>query len=68
MASERAAGALANLGRGPSWVAGKQNRESAAGLWPVPRTTVVNGMSEAAAELFDLPFVRVEGKDFQDLE
>ena len=29
MASERAAGALANLGRGPSWVAGKQNRESA---------------------------------------
>jgi short-subunit dehydrogenase len=67
-AQDVAAGALANLGRGPSWVAGKQNRETAAGLWPVPRTAVVNGMSEAASQLYDLPFTRVAGTDFQDLE
>jgi short-subunit dehydrogenase len=67
-AADVAAGALANLGRGPSWVAGKQNREAAAGLWPASRTAVVNGMSEAASQLYDLPFERVEGTDFQDLE
>ncbi|HPG27251.1 MAG TPA: SDR family NAD(P)-dependent oxidoreductase, partial [Myxococcota bacterium] len=32
-----AAGALANLGRGPVWVAGKANRETAKGMMPVPR-------------------------------
>jgi len=67
-AEDVASGALANLGRGPSWVAGMQNRETAAGLWPVPRTAVVNAMSEAASQLYDLPFTRVEGTGFQDLE
>ena len=66
--SDVAAGALANLGRGPCWVAGASNRETAAGLWPLPRTAVVNGMSEAAAQLYDLPFTRVDGADFPDLE
>ena len=63
-----ARGALANLGRGPSWVAGKHNRETAAGLWPAPRTELINGMSQATAQLYDLPFATVDGSDFQDLE
>jgi len=63
-----AAGALANLGRGPSWVAGKANREAAQGLSPAPRPALINGMSQATATLYDLPFVEAEGSDFSELD
>jgi len=63
-----AKGALANLGRGPVWVAGAENRERAKGLAPVSRTAIVNGMSEACAQLYDLPFSAVEGVDFAELD
>jgi short-subunit dehydrogenase len=62
-----AAGALANLGRGPSWVAGQENRERERLLSQVPRTILINAMSEATAQLYDLPFERVEGTDRGDL-
>ena len=63
-----AKGALANLGRGPVWVAGAENRDRAKGLMPVSRTAAVNGMSEACAQLYELPYVPVEGIDFGELD
>jgi len=63
-----ATGALANLGHGPVWVAGAENRDRAKGLLPVSRTAAINGMSEACAQLYDLPFVPVEGLDFGELD
>lgn len=65
---EVAAGALRNLGRGPVWVAGDQNRAAAAGMSPVSRTALINGMSQATAQLYDLPFNEVKGIDFPDLD
>jgi short-subunit dehydrogenase len=65
---EVAKGALANLGRGPVWVAGAENRERAKGLMPESRIAAINGMSEACAQLYDLPFVPVEGLDFGELD
>ena len=59
-----AAEGLAWLGKGPVWVAGSHNREAAKMLWPVPRTLAINGFSEAAADLYELPFTAVEGEDF----
>ncbi|MFK7898205.1 MAG: SDR family NAD(P)-dependent oxidoreductase [Myxococcota bacterium] len=67
-AEDVAKGALANLGGGPVWVAGAHNRATAAGLLPVPRTALINGMSEATAQLYDLPFTRVDGKEFGELD
>ena len=64
---EVASGALAQLGRGPCWVAGANNRETAKALLPIPRTAVINGMSKACAQIYDLPFVPVDGVDFADL-
>ena len=63
-----ATGALRNLGRGPVWVAGEQNRVAAAGMSPVPRTALINGMSQATSQLYDLPFHEAEGIDFPDLD
>ena len=65
---EVASGALAQLGGGPVWVAGAHNRETAKGLLPVPRTVMINAMSEATAQLYDLPFVHADGKEFSELE
>lgn len=64
---EVAIGALANLGGGPVWVAGAHNRVAAGGMLPIPRTALINGMSEATAQLYNLPFVRVVGKEFGEL-
>ena len=58
-----ARGALAHLGKGPCWVAGDINRETAKGFWPAPRVALVNGMSAATAGLYDLPHTEVEGVD-----
>lgn len=59
---------LQHLGDGPVWVAGSHNREAAKMLWPIPRSMAINGFSEAAANLYELPFTAVEGKDFNDQE
>ncbi len=57
---------LQHLGKGPVWVAGSHNREAAKMLWPIPRSMAINGFSEAAAAMYDLPFVNVAGEDFHD--
>lgn len=57
---------LQHLGQGPVWVAGSHNREAAKMLWPIPRTMAINGFSEAAASLYELPFTQVEGEDFHN--
>lgn len=63
-----ASGALSNLGRGPAWIAGDTNREAAKGMLPVSRTGLINGMAEATAKLYDLPFVEMKGQDFGELD
>jgi short-subunit dehydrogenase len=67
-ASEVAAGALRNIGRGPVWVAGEQNRAAAKGLSPVPRIAAINGMSRACAALYGLPFEEAKGFEFEELD
>lgn len=64
--AEVARGALDHLGKGPNWIPGEANQGVAKGLWPVPRVGVVNAMTQASAELFDLPFTPVEGVEFDD--
>jgi len=64
--AEVARGALDHLGKGPNWIPGEANQGMAKGLWPVPRIGVVNAMTQASAELFDLPFTPVEGVEFDD--
>lgn len=61
---EVAIGALDHLGKGPNWVPGEANRAAARGMWPVPRVALINGMSQASAQLFDLPHTPVEGVEF----
>jgi short-subunit dehydrogenase len=61
-----AQGALAHLGKGPCWVAGDLNRETARAFWPTPRVALINGMSAATAGLYDLPHSDVEGADLRD--
>lgn len=63
---EVARGALDHLGKGPGWVPGAANQEAAKGLWPVPRIAAINGMTQASAALFDLPFTPVEGFEFHE--
>jgi short-subunit dehydrogenase len=46
--------AIGALGRGPVHVAGKQNREMAAALWPAPRVELISAMSAGAASLYGL--------------
>jgi len=64
--AEVAAGALDHLGKGPNWVAGAANQAIAKSLWPVPRVRLVNAMSRAGAELFDLPHAPVAGIEFHE--
>ena len=66
--AEVAAGALRNLGKGPIWVAGEQNRVAAQGLNPVPRVAAINGMSLACSQLYDLPHAEAKGVDFAELD
>jgi len=54
-ADDVAAGALDALGKGPVHVAGAQNQQMAAALWPAPRQDIIAGMSAGAASLYDLP-------------
>jgi short-subunit dehydrogenase len=64
--AEVAVGALDHLGKGPSYVPGDKNRAVAKSLWPVPRVGIINAMSQAVAELFDLPHAAIEGKEFHE--
>jgi hypothetical protein len=68
MPGDVASGALANLGRGLAWVAGSGESRSreAAGVRAAHR--LINSMTEACAELYDLPFVSVEGIDRGEFE
>jgi uncharacterized protein len=63
---EVAVGALDHLGKGPSFVPGEANRALAKRIWPVPRVGIVNAMSQAGAELFDLPHTAVAGIEFHE--
>ncbi|HEX9772079.1 MAG TPA: SDR family NAD(P)-dependent oxidoreductase [Steroidobacteraceae bacterium] len=47
--------ALEHLGHGPIWVAGETNRASAASLRSAPRNLVVEAMSAAVAQMYQLP-------------
>jgi len=64
--SEVAVGALDHLGCGPSFVPGDINRAATRGLWPAPRVPVINAMSRACGELFDLPHTPVDGIEFHE--
>ena len=64
--AEVARGALDQLGRGPTWVPGETNQAVARGMWPVPRVALINGISQATAELFDLEHRAVEGREFHE--
>ncbi len=43
---------LAQLGKGPVWVAGERNRQLAEGLRSAPREAVIRAMSAASAQIF----------------
>jgi short-subunit dehydrogenase len=55
---EVASEALAQLGKGPVWVAGENNRQSAKWLRGAPREQLVPAMSAAAAQIYGLPLPR----------
>lgn len=59
-------GALDHLGKGPNFVPGAENRAGAQGMLPVPRVALINGMSQATAALFDLPYTPLEGREFHE--
>jgi uncharacterized protein len=61
-----ARGALDFLGRGPVWIAGAANRATAKGLSPGPRIPVINGMSEASAAIYGLPYTPASGVEFAE--
>lgn len=65
---EVARGALAHLGKGPCWVAGDLNRETARAFWPTPRVPLINGMSAATAGIYALPHLEAEGVDLHDAD
>ncbi len=62
--AEVARGALSALGEGPHFVPGAANRNAARGLWPVPRTGLINAMSAATARLYGRPTRQVDGSEF----
>ncbi len=61
-------GALANIGKGPTWVAGDFNRQAVKTLRSLPRVTAINALSDAAARLHGLPSTAVEGLEFDEME
>lgn len=64
--AEVASGALDHLGKGPNWIPGEFNRTAARGIWPAPRVALINAMSQACADLFDLPHTPVAGVEFHE--
>lgn len=64
--AEVASGALDHLGKGPNWIPGESNQSAAKAIWPVPRVALINGMSLACADLFDLPHTPVSGREFHE--
>lgn len=65
--AEVAEGALDHLGKGPTFVPGDINRAAVKGMWPLPRVALINGMSRACSDLFDLPHQAVEGSEFHEV-
>ncbi len=64
--AEVAMGALDHLGKGPTWVPGAANQGVARAVWPTPRVGLINGMSRAGAELYELEHTPVEGVEYDD--
>ena len=58
--------ALDHLGQGPTLVPGDANRQVAATIWPSSRVQLSNMMSNATADMYGLPHIAVEGRDFND--
>lgn len=65
---EVARGALSALGQGPAWVAGKENRERVKGLFPLPRTQIINAMSRAVSGIYGTPFETVSGRELAEID
>jgi short-subunit dehydrogenase len=65
---EVARGALAALGQGPAWVAGKENRERVKALFPLPRTQIINAMSRAVSGIYGTPFEAVSGRELAEID
>lgn len=51
------------LGKGPLRVAGEHNRAVARALMPLARVPLINGLSQATASIYGLPFTAVAGED-----
>ena len=54
------------LGRGPTFVPGADNRRNVRAMWPTPRIPLIQGLTKANADNFDLPFHVLEGEEFGD--
>ena len=55
------------LGRGPTFVPGVSNRKRLRAMWPTPRIPLIQGLSEANAKNFGLPFHILEGEEWSDV-
>ena len=55
------------LGRGPTFIPGADNRKRVRAMWPVPRIPLIQGLSQANARNFGLPFHVLEGDEFGDV-
>lgn len=55
------------LGRGPTFIPGAENRKRVRAMWPVPRIPLIQGLSQANAKNFELPFHVLEGEEFGDV-
>ena len=62
-AGDVAAEGLAALGKGPLWVAGAHNRALVRTRLPGSRVAAINELSQACAEIYDLPVMEVVGED-----
>jgi short-subunit dehydrogenase len=54
------------LGRGPTFIPGAVNRKRVRAMWPIPRIPLIQGLSQANAQNFGLPFHVLEGDEFGD--
>jgi short-subunit dehydrogenase len=55
------------LGRGPTFIPGAANRKRVRAMWPTPRIPLIQGLSQANADNFGLPFHVLEGEEFGDV-
>jgi short-subunit dehydrogenase len=55
------------LGRGPTFVPGATNRKRVRAMWPTPRIPLIQALSKANADNFELPFDVLEGEEFGDI-